>query len=122
MAEGQGVIDNWSGAFLLPSLFESLSATPRTLTFVFLLTIDEEKGLYGSTDYVRLWKKEQVPSIVANVNVDSLGLAGPTYVWPSREGMEVDDRDLLQQEGRESESAPPDPRYPPRLKRRPQRP
>ncbi len=82
--EGQGAIDNWSGASLLPSLYESLSTVPRTLTYVFLLTTDEEKGLVGAAEYVRLLTKEELPLIVADVNLDSLGLAGPTYAWHSR--------------------------------------
>jgi acetylornithine deacetylase/succinyl-diaminopimelate desuccinylase-like protein len=81
---GQGAIDNWSGASLLPSLYESLREAPRTLTYVFLLTTDEEKGLIGAQEYVRLLTKAQLPSIVAQVNLDSLGLAGPTYAWHSR--------------------------------------
>jgi hypothetical protein len=32
---GDGVVDNWSGASLLPSLFYSLNANPRQHTFMF---------------------------------------------------------------------------------------
>ncbi len=82
--EGQGAIDNWSGASLLPSLYEAIAKDPRKFTYVFLLTTDEEKGLYGSQEYVRQLKKEELPTIVAQVNIDSIGLAGPTYAWHSR--------------------------------------
>ncbi len=81
---GEGAIDNWSGASLLPSLYEALANAPRKLTYVFLLTTDEEKGLIGAQEYVRQLTKEQLPSYVAQVNIDSLGLAGPTYAWHSR--------------------------------------
>src|SRR5437762_14091016 len=33
---GLGVIDNWTGASMLPSLLESLSSKPRKHTFVFI--------------------------------------------------------------------------------------
>jgi hypothetical protein len=33
---GDGTVDNWSGASLLADLYESLSATPRRHTFVFI--------------------------------------------------------------------------------------
>ncbi len=38
VSAGEGAIDNWSGASLLPSLFQALSTVPRSHTFVFLLT------------------------------------------------------------------------------------
>lgn len=81
---GDGAIDNWSGASLLPSLYESLSSVDRKLTFVFLLTTDEETGLRGATDFVKKLTPEQRKEIVANVNIDSIGLEGPTRVWHSR--------------------------------------
>jgi Zn-dependent M28 family amino/carboxypeptidase len=84
VSPGEGAIDNWSGAALLPSLFQALSGAPRKLTFVFLLTIDEEKGLYGAADFVRKLSKEQLATIVADVNIDSVGLSGSTKIWTSR--------------------------------------
>jgi len=81
---GQGAIDNWSGASLLASLYESLTAAPRNLTFVFVLTTDEEKGEVGARYFVTHLTKEQRSHVAANVNIDSIGLAGPTYVWASR--------------------------------------
>jgi acetylornithine deacetylase/succinyl-diaminopimelate desuccinylase-like protein len=84
VSAGEGAIDNWSGASLLPSLYQALTSTARNLTFVFVLTIDEEKGLYGATDFVRKLSKEQVAAIVAEVNIDSIGLPGSTKVWVRR--------------------------------------
>jgi len=37
--QGKGVVDNWSGVSLLPTLFESLSSHPRRHTFVFISTL-----------------------------------------------------------------------------------
>jgi len=83
VANGHGVIDNWSGASLLPSLFEGLHGKPRRLTFVFIGFTDEEKGLVGSTFYVSHLTKEDKSRIRAMVNIDSLGLSD-TKIWLSR--------------------------------------
>jgi hypothetical protein len=77
---GDGVVDNWSGASLLPSLYYSLSAVPRRHTFVFVGFTAEEKGLVGSNFYAGKLSPEQRARIEAMVNMDTLGL-GPTEVW-----------------------------------------
>jgi Peptidase family M28 len=79
---GDGVVDNWTGASLLPSLLYSLSAQPRHHTFVFAGFSAEEKGLVGSAYYAGQLTPEQRARIEAVVNLDSLGL-GPTEVWAS---------------------------------------
>jgi hypothetical protein len=76
---GQGVVDNWSGCSLLPSLYESLKTFPRRHTFVFVGFMDEEKGLVGSEFYVHHMSKEEVSATSAMVNMDSLG-TNPTKV------------------------------------------
>jgi hypothetical protein len=48
ISPGDGVVDNWSGAALLPSLVFSLSAMKRHHTFVFVGFTAEEKGEIGS--------------------------------------------------------------------------
>jgi Peptidase family M28 len=80
---GQGIVDNWSGASLLPSLLESLKGVPRKHTFIFVGFTGEEDGLRGSEFYVKELSAEQIAKVVAMVNMDSLGL-GPTQVWMSR--------------------------------------
>lgn len=75
-----GVADNWSGASLLPSLYQALSLQPRDHTYVFIAFAGEEKGLLGSHSYARSLTKEQRAKIHAVVNIDTLGL-GPTEVW-----------------------------------------
>jgi hypothetical protein len=79
---GDGVVDNWSGASLLPSLFYSLSATPRRHTFIFVGFTGEERGLVGSDFYAHKLTKDERSKIQGMVNFDSLGL-GPTKVWAS---------------------------------------
>ncbi|HYP05004.1 MAG TPA: M28 family peptidase [Bryobacteraceae bacterium] len=73
---GEGAIDNWSGAALLPSLFESLKDSPRRVTFHFIAFTDEERGLVGSREYVNRLSPQERNAILANVNIDSIGLAG----------------------------------------------
>lgn len=79
---GDGVVDNWTGATLLPALFYSLSlsAAPRHHTFIFIGFSGEEDGLVGSRFYADHLRPEQRSHIEAMINFDSLGL-GPTEVW-----------------------------------------
>jgi hypothetical protein len=74
---GRGVVDNWSGCSLLPSLYKSIKTSPRRHTFVLIGFTDEEKGLVGSHFYLQQMSKDDVSRISAMVNMDSLG-AGPT--------------------------------------------
>src|ERR1700733_10288996 len=79
---GDGVVDNWTGAVLLPALFYSLSGQPRHHTLIFIGFSGEEKGLVGSRYYVNHLSGEQRDRIKGMVNFDSLGM-GPTEVWAS---------------------------------------
>jgi peptidase M28-like protein len=76
---GQGVVDNWSGASLLPSLFQSLNAIPRRHTFLFIGFTDEELGLVGSSYFARLLTKFDLRKIAAMVNLDSLGTGSTRF-------------------------------------------
>src|ERR1700679_782407 len=51
--EGTGVVDDWSGAAMLPSLYQSLASQPRQHTFVFLGFAGEEQGMVGSEFYTK---------------------------------------------------------------------
>ncbi len=82
VADGDGVVDNWSGASLLPSLYEAIRREPRKHTYIFIGFTAEEKGELGSYFYARHMSKEQVAATEAMVNLDTLGLA-PTEVWTS---------------------------------------
>lgn len=83
VSEGDGVVDNWSGASLLPSLYEAVKIEPRKHTYVFVGFTDEERGEVGSRFYARQMTKEQVAATDAMVNMDTLGL-GPTEIWATR--------------------------------------
>jgi len=82
VSRGDGVVDNWSGASLLPSLYEALKNEPRNHTYIFVGFTDEERGEVGSRFYARQLTPEQVEATDAMVNMDTLGLA-PTAVWAS---------------------------------------
>jgi len=79
---GQGVVDNWSGASLLPSLYAATKGVPRKHTYIFIAFTDEEQGEVGSRFYVQQMTQEQVSATDAMVNLDTLGLA-PPEVWAS---------------------------------------
>lgn len=85
---GDGVVDNWSGAGLLPSLSESLKGIPRKHTLVFVGFAAEEEGLVGSTFYANQLSPQQIANIRVMVNMDSLGL-GPTRLWLSHSDKEL---------------------------------
>ncbi len=79
---GEGVVDNWSGSSLLPSLYQSLSGMPRRHTFIFIGFTGEETGFFGSRSYVRHLSEDEAARIKAMINLDTLGL-GPTEIWIS---------------------------------------
>jgi putative aminopeptidase FrvX len=83
VSTSDGVADNWSGASLLPSLYESVKIEPRQHTYVFIGFTDEEQGLVGSRFYARNMTPEQRALTDAMINMDTLGLA-PTEVWAHR--------------------------------------
>ena len=79
---GEGVVDNWTSASLLPGLLYSLSGKVRHHTFIYIGFSAEEKGMLGSAYYAQHLTPEQRGHIAAMINMDSLGL-GPTKVWAS---------------------------------------
>jgi len=82
--KGEGAIDNWSGAALLPSLYQTLAAKPRDFTYTFILFMGEESGLVGSRYYVNQLTLPQRRNIAADINIDSVGLQGNINIWASR--------------------------------------
>jgi hypothetical protein len=77
---GDGIIDNWSGAVLLPTLFEFEGGAPRRHTFEFVGFAAKEKGLLGSRAYLKSMSKEERGQIAAVIVMDSLGLTS-TKCW-----------------------------------------
>jgi putative aminopeptidase FrvX len=77
---GRGVVDDWSGASMLPSLFQTLAQTPHRHTFLFIGFSNEEKGLVGSRYYVLHLSRDERSRIAAMVNLECLGL-NDAEVW-----------------------------------------
>jgi Zn-dependent M28 family amino/carboxypeptidase len=88
VSEGDGVVDNWSGASLLPSLYEAVKSESRKHTYIFIGFTDEEEGEVGSSFYVRKMSNQQVDATDAMVNMDTLGL-GPSEVWGSHSDLQL---------------------------------
>jgi hypothetical protein len=82
VSPGDGVVDNWSGSSLLPTLYESLKESPRKHTYVFIGFTDEEEGLVGSKYYTNKLTKEERALIQAMINLDCIAV-GPLEVWVS---------------------------------------
>lgn len=80
--QGQGMVDDWSGASMLPSLYESLKAEPRRHTIIFIAFAEEEKGLIGSRFYVKRMTAEQHSDAKEMINLECLGM-NPPEVWAS---------------------------------------
>ena len=81
---GKGIVDDWSGSSLLPSLYQSLKLVEhRKHTYEFVAFTAEERGLVGSTRYVKELSPERRPKIKAFVNLECLGLTTPK-VWVRR--------------------------------------
>jgi putative aminopeptidase FrvX len=89
VVRGTGAIDNWSGASLLASLYQTLAGAKRRHTFLFVAFCEEEVGLVGSDFYASNMSKEDIASTEAMINLDTLGLS-PTKVWVHRA-----DKDLV---------------------------
>lgn len=81
-AGGDGLIDNWTGAILLPSLAAFLREKPRRHSFEFVGFAAEERGLLGSSAYLKAISQEERKQISAVITLDSLGLSATRY-WPN---------------------------------------
>ncbi|HVN39779.1 MAG TPA: M28 family peptidase [Myxococcota bacterium] len=81
--DGNGVIDNWTGAAMLAHLYRSLAASPRDHSFVFVgfghVLLNEQ----GARGYLRRLGGERRDRIRAMVDLKGLGL-GATSVWSTQ--------------------------------------
>lgn len=87
-AGGDGIIDNWTGAILLPSLAEFMRQKPRRHSFEFIGFAAEEKGLFGSKAYLKALSPEARAKIAAVVTMDSLGLT-PAKIWVNSSNLDL---------------------------------
>ncbi len=81
--EGRGIVDDWTGAALLPLLYEALKERSRKHSFQFVAFAAEERGLVGSKFFVQHMTAEQRGNTKALVNLECPGLT-PPKVWVSR--------------------------------------
>lgn len=81
--DGKGVVDNWTGAALLPHLYRSLAASPREHSFLFIGFGHVLKDEQGSRGFLRRLDAERRDRIRAMVNLKGLGL-GATSVWSTQ--------------------------------------
>lgn len=72
---GEGALADWSGAALLPYLYEALQGQPRENEFVFLETWKAE----GAETWLRSLPKERRQHIRAMIDLDALGLGATRY-------------------------------------------
>ena len=70
----EGVIDNWSGLLLLPSLYWALASEPREHTYVFLATSDFSTRARGAREYVRSLAPDELERTRAVVALYGIGL------------------------------------------------
>ncbi len=71
---GEGAVDNWSGAALLPSLYQSLRGRPRRHTFLFVGFAGGEAKHRGAKAFAKGLRKRDV---AAMVNLECIGMVRP---------------------------------------------
>ena len=88
-SSAQRPLDNWSGAAILPALYQSLRSRKRSHSFVFVAFADSGSNPVGAQVFVSHMAGKQLDRAEAMVNVDALGLS-PTKVWSAHS-----DKDLV---------------------------
>jgi len=81
--DGNGVIDNWTGAAMLAHLYRSLAVSPREHSFVFIGFGHVLLNQQGARGYVRRLSADRRDHIRAMVDLKGLGL-GATSVWSTQ--------------------------------------
>lgn len=84
----QRPLDNWSGAALLPALYQSLRQKKRDHNFIFVAFADNGNDPAGAEAFVRSLSPLQLERTEAMVNIDALGLS-PTKVWAAHSDKEL---------------------------------
>ena len=89
VSSAQRPLDNWSGASLLPALYQSLRDRKRNHSFIFVAFADSGSNAVGAEFFVRHLTRAELDHAEAMINVDALGLS-PTKVWSAHS-----DKDLV---------------------------
>jgi hypothetical protein len=82
-------LDNWSGAALLPGLYQCLRNQKRHHSFIFVAFADRGDELVGARYFAGHLTTAALRNTEAMINLDILGLS-PTKVWASHS-----DKDLI---------------------------
>jgi hypothetical protein len=88
-ASPQKPLDNWSGAALLPVIYQSLRDRKRTHSFIFVAFADDGRDPAGAESFAHHLTRPQLERAEAMVNVDTLGFS-PTKIWTAHS-----DKDLV---------------------------
>ncbi len=88
-SSAQRPLDNWSGAAILPALYESLRHSKRSHSFLFVAFADSGANPMGAQYFVSHLGRAQLERTEAMINVDALGLS-PTKIWSAHS-----DKDLV---------------------------
>ena len=82
---GRGIVDNWTGAAMLPALYRALSAHPRAHTYIFVGFTDATTKMRTGSRYFahHMSERGELDAVKAVVNLKGLGLRGPA-VWSKR--------------------------------------
>lgn len=84
----QKSFDNWSGASLLPALYQSLRDKKRDHSFIFVAFADDGSDPVGAESFARHLTSAQLNHAEAMINLDTLGFS-PTKVWTSHSNKEL---------------------------------
>lgn len=85
----QKPLDNWSGAALLPAIYEALSHRKRSHRYIFVAFADDGNDPTGAEFFAHNLPHTQLQHADAMINVDSLGFS-PTKIWSTHS-----DKDLV---------------------------
>jgi hypothetical protein len=78
---GEGAVNNWTGASMLPSLYESLARLPRRHTFVFAAFSDQARRFTGANVYLAGLKSVERENLRAAVTLSGLGVGPLKISW-----------------------------------------
>ena len=87
-SSAQRPLDNWSGAAILPALYQSLKSRKRNHSFIFVAFADSGADPAGAEFFVNHLGRTQLDRAEAMINVDALGLS-PTKVWTAHSDKEL---------------------------------
>jgi hypothetical protein len=88
VSSAQRPLDDWSGAAILPALYQSLRNRKRSHRFIFVAFADNGADPAGAEFFVHHLDRAQLAHAEAMVNVDALGLS-PTKVWTAHSDKEL---------------------------------